>query len=247
MNKILWLDTETTGVDPEKDSIIEIGIIYQDLKTGAIEEFSQYIKLESYPDNFNETEAIKVNGLTKEFLEKNGITEKEAYYNLMRFLNERLDRYNPSDKCILAGYNVNFDDDFMRALFEKYGNKYYGSFISFLKIDVVNLIAQCNLLGIIPDLKNYKLETVKDLFLIKSESHKAINDIRDTKSLYTILSEKLKDATLKEGFSIINELKGMSRQEIGLKIDKIISSDMEQVWNSALDIIKSGLEKMENK
>ncbi len=191
MNKILWLDTETTGVDPKKDRIIEIGIIYQDLKTGKTDEFSQYIKLDSYPDNFNETEAIKVNGLTKEFLEKNGITEKGAYYDLMRFLNERLNRYEPSDKCILAGYNVNFDDDFARELFERYGNKYYGSYISFLKIDVVTLIAQCNLLGIIPKLENYKLTTILNYFKIKIEAHKAIKDIRATKILYELLLKKL--------------------------------------------------------
>lgn len=246
MHKILWLDLETTGVDSEKDKIIEIGIIYQDLRTGKIAEFSRYIKLDSYPDNFNETEAIQVNGLTKEFLEKNGITEEEAYYDLIKFLNERLNRYDPSDKCILAGYNVTFDDDFSRALFERYGNKYYGSYISFLKIDVVNLIAQCTLLGIIPNLKNYKLETIIEYFKIKSESHKAIEDIRTTKILYELLSKKLRAINDRSGevFKIIETLTGMSKQEIGLKIDKIISSDMEQVWNASLSILKSDFEEM---
>lgn len=191
MHKILWLDLETTGVDPINNRIVEIGAIYQDLKNDIIKEFQRYIKYDNYPDNYDEV--IEVHGLTREFLAENGKSERAVYYDFMIFLDGLMDRYNRNDKCILAGYNVTFDDDFAREMFIRFKNEYYGSYISFLKIDVVNLIAQCNLAGIIPNLPNYKLDTIIDHLQIKSESHKAIEDIRVTKLVYEMLSEKLKE------------------------------------------------------
>jgi DNA polymerase-3 subunit epsilon len=45
----------------------------------------------------------------------------------MRIFGKVVDKYDKHDKMHLYGYNVKFDDDFLRAWFKKLGDDYYGS------------------------------------------------------------------------------------------------------------------------
>jgi DNA polymerase-3 subunit epsilon len=127
----------------------------------------------------------KLTGNTPDLLSEKGITEKEAYNKFHNFLADKVDRYDPSDKIITAGYNISkFDDQILRNWFLNFCNNYYGSFISFLKIDVVTLMALASILEITPKLKNDKLETYKEHFKIDAKSHSAIEDVGTTEKLF---------------------------------------------------------------
>jgi DNA polymerase-3 subunit epsilon len=183
MHKLGVYDLETTGVDPKTRRITEIAFKFYNFKTGEKDTFHKYVKYDSYPDNYNEI--AKMTGNTPELLAEKGITEKEMYQEFHKFLCTKVDRYDPPDKIITAGYNIsNFDDNVLDELFQRFNDNYYRSFISFLKIDVVTLMALASILEITPKLKNDKLETYKEHFKITGKSHSAIEDVGTTEKLF---------------------------------------------------------------
>jgi len=69
------LDTETTGLEPEKGHrIIEIGCVELDNRKLTGRHYHQYI----YPDREVEEQAIEVHGITNEFLKDKPLFEEIA-------------------------------------------------------------------------------------------------------------------------------------------------------------------------
>lgn len=185
MNKIMWLDLETTGVKNWQDKITEIAMLYSPDEKGVdseVQEFHQYIKYDSYPADYDHV--AEITGLTPEILEKKGSPEFESFKNLNKLLDECVGKFDPNDKIIIAGYNVKFDIDFLRSFFKNNGHKYFGSYFFSCSIDVMSLVAMALQLELIPSLKNYKLETVADHFQLKFQAHSAIEDIKITREIF---------------------------------------------------------------
>jgi DNA polymerase-3 subunit epsilon len=183
MFKLAFYDLETTGLDKEKDKITEIALKYYNLKTGEKDIFHRYIKYKSYPKDYDKI--AEKTGLTIEFLEEKGVPENEAYIDFEIFLNDKVDKFDSKDKIITAGFNIcSFDDQFIRSIFKRFFEHSYGNYISFLKIDLMSLLGVANILGIIPKLKNDKLETYKEHFKIDAKSHSAIEDVGTTEKLF---------------------------------------------------------------
>lgn len=185
MHKIFWFDLETTGLDPKKNRITEIAVIYEDINKNIKEEFHQYIKYESYPKDYNKI--AEMTGNTPEFLAENGVSEDIAYNNLQTFMESKVDKFKPIDKMIPAGYNVRFDIEFLNQLFIRFENIYFFGLISFLYLDVACKFAEAYLKNLIPQLENAKLETFKKYFKLEGKSHSGIVDIRVTRELYYLL------------------------------------------------------------
>jgi DNA polymerase III subunit epsilon len=177
--KTLWMDLETTGLDPIKDKIVEIAIIYEngeELKT-----FHKYVYYDVYPESF---EYVKnINNLNEDFLKEKGVKESEMYIDLLAFLNSIIEQFDREDKAVIAGYCVNFDIQFLRSLFLNYSNKFYGSYFVSCYVDVFCFIAD----EVKRDklkLDNYKLKTVCDYYKVDIKAHSAMSDIESTKQLY---------------------------------------------------------------
>ena len=196
MNKVLWLDLETTGLDPKTDSIIELGAIYYE--NGALKDQCHfYIKYPDYKKDFSVIEELT--SITKEFLEENGLNEIEAYQTFIDFLNDKVSKYDKLDKMILAGFVTKFDDGFLRAWFKSHNNEYYGSYIKSATIDVLNTAAIANVLGILPDtIPNFKLETIAKHFGIEYQSHGALRDIKVTRRVNHLMMIEISNKYLKE-------------------------------------------------
>jgi len=188
MSKVLWVDFETTGLSYKDNRITEVAFIYQDLTDPSKDdELSFYIKYDKYPSDYDSV--VKITGLTIDFLNKNGIYEQEAFKRIINFLDSKVNKYYKSDKLIFAGYNTSFDNNFLRALFERANEKYFGSYFFSVCHDVMSNVAEALRLNKIPKLQNYKLSTVIDYFGIDLEAHKAIEDIKATIKLYNKLQE----------------------------------------------------------
>lgn len=179
IKKILFLDTETTGLSSFKNDIHQIaGLVVIDGKVE--EEFNLNVKPFSF-ENI-EPEALKVSGVTVEKL-KTYPDPKNAYLVLIKMLEKYCDKYDKTDKFYLAGQNVAFDADMLKGFFRKCGDKYYGSWFNYDYIDLRSFTAILKFAGLL-DVDNLKLETVAKYLGVKYSAHDALADIKCTRTCF---------------------------------------------------------------
>lgn len=186
MGKILWLDTETTGLDTYKNDIIQIGYIVE--IDGQLMEENE-ILMRPRPGSDISPEALSKNKFTGKEL-SSFQTQEEGLYKFELMLQRHVDRFDSRDKFILAGYNVGFDDKFLRAAFKKNKHNYYGAYIMWAKLDVQSFLARYLYESEDEDLTDQKLETVCHHFGVKFKAHDALEDIKATRKLYTLLTKE---------------------------------------------------------
>jgi len=211
--KIFWLDVETTGLDPKRNDIVSLaGIIEIDGK--IMEEFQFNIQ----PFNWDNIDisALKINGFTIEQLKK-FMTPREAYIKLTRYLGKYVNKYNRNDKFQFGGYNNDFDIKFMAEFFKKCGDKYFGSWIDYHRLDPQVLLQFLHLKKDI-ELSNYKLETVAKYFGIPLNAHDALNDIKATREIVYKLIPRIKYLK-EENFYCPNKKENITSCNLGYACD----------------------------
>lgn len=189
MNKILWLDLETTGISSEKNGIIELAamIMINNKITGS---FNAEINPKSYNKKIEiKKEALKINGYTKKDFKHFGKSPDQFKY-FTEWLDKYVNKYDKTDKFVISGYNSRFDIDFLRAWFEDNDHKYYGSYFSNYDNDVFAFIKKLWASGHISGTENLKLPTICEYFGIELDAHNAIDDIEATIELDKILTRK---------------------------------------------------------
>jgi DNA polymerase III alpha subunit (gram-positive type) len=182
--KIFYFDVETTGTDPIKQDVVQIGLI---IEIGGEVKIEKNIKCQ--PINWEEIEpqALEVTGNTIEGLKKLQ-PASAAYKELTDILCSYVDKYDKSDKFYPAGYNVSFDLDFLQNFFLKQNDPYFGSFINWKRIDPLPILHYLDFLGHI-SLPDYKLATVCEYFDIEIDAHDAFSDIKATRELVGFLAD----------------------------------------------------------
>jgi DNA polymerase III epsilon subunit-like protein len=178
--KILWCDTETSGLDPNKNAIIQIACIIDTPK--GTREWTSYIK--PWPGAVIEDEALAVNGKTREELEAFP-DHRAVFAEFLSVLGEHVAKYDPSDKFCFRAYNASFDMSFVHAWARACSEKYLMSFIRWPE--------QCCAQAISlrhhdrwAALKSRKLAAVAAEFGVQlpENLHDAMADIRLTKELW---------------------------------------------------------------
>lgn len=181
MNKIIFIDTETGGVNPEKSALIQLsGIIRIDKKD--IEKFNFYIK--PFENSEVNEKALEVQGRTLEELKTDKyVEEKEVYKQFINLLDKYIDKYDRTDKFVVAGYNVRFDVDILKAFFQRHGNNFLFSYLDSSMLDPLYSIRLLQIAEVLPVLENNKLETWCKHFGIELKAHDSLEDIEATKKL----------------------------------------------------------------
>ena len=181
MNKIIFIDTETGGVNPEKAALIQLsGIIRIDKKD--VEKFNFFIK--PFENSEVNEKALEVQGRTLEELKTDKyVEEKEVYKQFIKLLDKYIDKYDRTDKFIVAGYNVRFDVDILKAFFQRHGNNFLFSYLDSSMLDPLYSIRLLQIAEILPVLENNKLETWCKHFGIELKAHDSLEDIEATKKL----------------------------------------------------------------
>jgi CRISPR-associated protein Cas2 len=166
--KVIIIDLETTGLNIDKNQIIEIGAIkYVDGE--IINKFSTLVKI----DNPIPNEIQDLTGISEEMLLDNGIDEKEALLQLREFI---------ARDYLIVCHNARFDLSFLRNRFKKYqidaiSNKILDTLLESRK-QIINL-------------SNYKLRSIAEYYHLEyPEKHRALDDCFLTLQIYLKLKEK---------------------------------------------------------
>lgn len=188
MSKIAWIDVETGGLSAIKNPVLQIALLLE-VDGKVIDKFTSYIQ--PLPQDVVDQEALDVNGITREQIETFP-SPLIVIRQLVNFLNLHVNKYDRTDKMVIAGYNVDFDDKFLRAWFKKLNEKYYGSFFFWRRICVLNesvhYIVRKNLA--LP--RGLKLAEAAEMFDVKvGKLHDALADITLTRNIYHEIGKRL--------------------------------------------------------
>ena len=182
-NNILWLDTETTGLDPNKHFLFQLS--YINTIDNNINFTNNLYMRPQYIENFQfSQDALLKNKKLEDEIKSYEIEDKQ----IKLFLN---DLSKNKYKSYIAGYNVKFDIEFLKAIFSRLHLNMHDYF-NYLYLDVMQLVLNLKLAGKINP-ENCKLGTVLQYFdLIKDINtlHNAKQDIICTKLLYDFLINK---------------------------------------------------------
>lgn len=185
IEKVLYMDEETTGTDPVKNDVIQLAAIVE-INGKVMERFN--MRCQPFDYDAISQEALDVNGLTVEQL-RTFPEPIELYKALTGVMGKYIDKYDRTDKFTPAGQRVGFDADFLKAFFEKCGDKYYGSWLNWRHVDLLAVVRFLRYAGVL-EIENDKLETVAAHFGITFDAHDAMADIETTRNLLWIIRHK---------------------------------------------------------
>lgn len=164
---LIWIDTETTGLDPTQHDIIEFA--------GIRDDTDETLHLKIWPERPENAhpKALAVNGYTPEAWEAAGAVKmKDAIGKIGAFLQD----------SVLGGQNVGFDEGFLREAFRthKVPNR-----IGYHKLDTVTMaLVHLRPLGI----PSVSLHTICEVLGISNDGeHTALADVRRTRAVYRAL------------------------------------------------------------
>ena len=179
----LWVDIETSGLDPIVNGIVQIA--------GAIVIDGFTVKTFNYPCRL-----LSGDKLTKKSTEVHGYTmddirkfppAHDQFITIVKMLREYVDPADTLDKFTMYGYNAVFDYTFLRNWWDKNDSPYFGSYVWFPPIDVMNKAAE-ELQGVDrTTIRSFKLRTVAKYLGLPIDTkrlHDAQYDIEMTRWVY---------------------------------------------------------------
>lgn len=170
---LVFLDLETTGLDPSRHGIVEIGAIFENdgKEAGAFQSLVN-------PGSGYEisSEALAVNGLSLKTIQA-----APSIGAALREFDKRVENY-----ALLAGWNAKFDEAFLKAAYYKHQIPWR---FDYHVLDVWALFKHRQLKGILP----MSLRSMSDIWEYigmpgpVQQKHRALEDIKMTYSLYKAL------------------------------------------------------------
>lgn len=153
--KYCSLDIETTGFDPAKDEILEIGLVFFDINQKTIIINTEYTQVFKPKSEVSET-ILALTGITRAELDRAD-----------DFIDHRAEISEKLKDVVLVGHNIGFDIKFLQGL----GLKLEGPSIDTLDLAQVFL----------PTHPSYNLENLMHYFGVPhTEAHRALADARAT-------------------------------------------------------------------
>lgn len=185
--KFIYLDLETTGVDPKRCAITQLTCIKNEWVKGTLIESTLDLRLKPHPGAKIDLDALTVTGLTMDDLEDPArITFADAYKQFVDFCGQP--RFVKQEhRFFLVGYNVlGFDCLFLSELGSRSGDKYTWARWHWPAMDVA-VLAAYELMHKRHRMANFKLMTVaRELGITVDEekAHDALYDVTITKEMF---------------------------------------------------------------
>jgi len=172
---LVIVDVETTGVDPETASVIQLGAVVFG-RDGYLVDRSFMTYIQPYRQSWS-IKAQKVHGFTREFLSENGQGVGSALGKFENWL--KLKPEHECDSLYVGQWGCGFDTDCLRSAYEFIGIRYPFSYRSYDIASFVRLyLASQNMLD--TDCKNGEVDCAKKLGIEADhkEAHDGLYDAR---------------------------------------------------------------------
>lgn len=168
-DRFIAFDTETTGLNPDKDCIVELGAVV--FEHGVpIETFQSYVN----PGVYISEEVSALNHITNEMLQA-APTEETIYPELMRFLGTAA-----KGETMICGHVAAFDLSFLCKTLGRLGIT-----ANFRFVDTRQLATQ------IPELTHHSLAAVAEYFNVPHEhAHQAKEDALTSGQIFCKMLER---------------------------------------------------------
>jgi DNA polymerase III subunit epsilon len=183
-DRLLFIDTETGGLDPGKHSLLSLAlVIWEDMEIIDSKEILINDGILSVTD-----EALSINRIDIQKHKQSAVSSSQAMDEILSFIG----KYFPGQgKITLAGHNVHFDANFLRSFFSA-NNKDSGKFFSHRIIDTSSILHYLYIAGKIKQ-RAISSDEAFELFDIKVEGrHTALGDAIATARLFTRLLDLIK-------------------------------------------------------
>ncbi len=180
---VVVLDFETTGLNTQKDRIIEIGAVR--LENGAVTaDYSSFVQ----PDRLLPAKITELTGITDMML-KNAPRAADALPELMDFIGD----------CPIAAHNAAFDLAVLASELKRLGRT-----CGNVGVDTLTLSRK-----LYPDMKSHRLGAVcKRLSVSLKGAHRAVNDAAATAQCLSRMIEEAK----KRGAKTLNDLNEVTKE-----------------------------------
>lgn len=167
---VVVLDTETTGLDAERDEVIQLAAIRIDDRGRTLDKFSRFIRPSA---GRLVGDSVNIHGFTDEFLAERGEPAAEVFRDFNKF----------AAGAVLAGHNIHFDLAILESHFARAG---VASAINSAVYDTLDIFRR-----FYPELKNHKLGTIGEFIGVQhASSHDAFDDICATAECLIFALEK---------------------------------------------------------
>jgi len=180
--KFLYLDCETTGLDPNTHGVIQVACIVAEgetiKKAKEIDRCNLFFNPKSIGCKIDK-EALEINKRTKKEIKK---FPKHTFKTLISFFEKHINKFDKEDKFIVVGQNVKFDVEFLHGWAKREEFDFMGSYVDWRVIDTLVLARLQHALGRI-DPPDFKLATLCMEYDIEEPDHDAMGDIVATKKL----------------------------------------------------------------
>lgn len=165
--KLAFIDVETTGFDPLKHEVIEIGCLFAKLNEAGVYEELDTFEIKVKPDHIEtaQPDALRVNGYDASQWVL-GHTQEEAFKMVAQ----------KCEGCVLVAQNTPFDYGFLNNGFMRHGIK---DPFFFAKLDTISLAYLRFRKD--PSMTSFSLRSLCEKYGIKNEkAHTALADVRAT-------------------------------------------------------------------
>jgi DNA polymerase III epsilon subunit-like protein len=180
MSKILFIDTETGGLDPEKHSLLTASfVVYEDGEIKAAAEWR--IKHKDYIVN---AAALKINNI--DLVEHDSKASEKQF--VVEEMIEFIIQFFGAEKPVIAGHNIQFDINFIAKLFKEC-KEFWPKYASHRTIDTCGILRFLYHAGKIQEDVAASDKAFKYFGIEVAERHTAYGDVCATVELYKILLE----------------------------------------------------------
>jgi DNA helicase-2/ATP-dependent DNA helicase PcrA len=175
--RIVVFDTETTGLDVQRDEIIQIAA--QEIIKGKLgKTFDIYLKTEVLLDK-----SESVHNISSDFLKNNGVERKKGFNEFINFI----------ENSVIIAHNIKFDATILQNNLNKLE----------INIDILNQFSKYDSIEIVrrmfPKLNSHRLKDLLIEFnLTGINSHNALDDVLATSSLISFLAYQVSSLLTKQ-------------------------------------------------